>query len=315
MFYLILTAILPIFIIMSLGIISTKLKNFPENTDTALNNYVFYFALPLLLFASMATTPIQTVLNWQFMLVFFLAMVILFILGLVIYWRKYPPAERIILALSIASPNMAYMGIPILMILLGSKVLVPVSLATILFCLIMAVGVVTIEFCHAGLSFRQIIKNGLMSLIKNPLIVAPMLGIIWTALHIPTPRILTYICHLVGDTAAPCALFAIGVTLKQRPVKYRWGFLSVASVIKLVLQPLLVLGLLYLIPLQPFWAVSAFVLAGLPTLMVCYILAQQFDANKETVASLILVSTLASIVTLSVIIISLPYLWPGVHFG
>src|SRR3990167_2222125 len=294
MLHIIIMAIVPTFLIMGCGALSTKLKNFPSDTDTALNDFVFYFAMPFLLFISMATTPIDEILNWHFIFVYFLAALIPFIIALLWLWRSNSPPKSIVLALGISSPNVAYMGIPVLTTLLGGQVLIPITLATVMFCLFMAIGVVIIEISKPDTSLLHVIRNGMLSLIKNPLIVAPVLGILVSIFHIQIPQVFAHICNVVGATAGPCALFAIGETLMRRKAQFEIKFLSIALLLKLILQPMLVLIILYFIPMNPFWSASTFILTGLPTLMICYILAQQFNAGLNEAASLILISTLGS---------------------
>ena len=248
--------------------------------------------------------------NWRFIEVYFLASLILFIISLIWLWHSNSPPKSIVLALGIASPNVAYMGIPVLTTLLGGQVLIPITLATVLFCVLMAVGVVIIEASKPDSSLLQVIKHGIISLLKNPLIVAPVLGIIVSSMHLQIPQVFVHICTVVGKTAGPCALFAIGETLMRRKVHFKIKFLSIGLLLKLISQPLLVLGILHFIPMPPFWSAATFILSGLPTLMICYILAQQYNAGLEEAASLILISTLGSIITLSIMIMMLPHLWP-----
>jgi len=114
------------------------------------------------------------------------------------------------------------------------------------------------------------------------------------------PRPIAIYCDLMGASAGPCALFAIGLFLATQSMKANLLEVGWISALKLVVQPALAWFLIQtLFPLDPFWAGSAIILAGLPTGALTFVVASQYRIYVERTSAAILMSTIASVVTLS----------------
>ncbi|MEW5726729.1 MAG: AEC family transporter, partial [Pseudomonadota bacterium] len=143
------------------------------------------------------------------------------------------------------------------------------------------------------------------ALARNPLILSSFAGLAWNALGLPLPRPLVNLCQLMGSAAGPCALFAIGVFLAGRPLRFSWGEIGWMVPLKLVAQPLLTWALIAtLFPLDRFWTGAALLLAALPTGALTFVVATQYQVYVERTSQVILWSTIASVPVLSAILIA-----------
>ena len=312
--------VIPIFAILALGAATERFQWLGENSDKLLNLFVYYFALPVLLFGSMAMEPIHKILNIPFILAFSLGMLATFAITLVAYriWKKEPYDILSLRSFSASFSNTAYMGIPFLIGLFGKDGLLPAAIATFLCYVLMMIAVMFIELSeNQDCPKRETILNVSQSMIKNPLVIASLCGIAFSAtgLTLPKPAVTFY--HMFGAAAAPCALFAIGQVLMQQRISH-FGELSVITALKLLLQPFITLGLVLLFGVDPLWAAMAFLLAALPTGTIGFILAQRYGCYQDRASAIILVSTLISLITLTIAVTIIPHIWPTVtigHFG
>jgi hypothetical protein len=147
------------------------------------------------------------------------------------------------------------------------------------------------------------------ALAVNPLIVAPVIGIAWSAAGIAIPKPIGTFGDLMGAAAGPCALFAIGLFLATRSLKTLVGgrkFIEVGWLIvaKLILEPLITWGLAVYLGLDPFWIAASVILAALPTGALAFVLASNYNIFVERTSAVILGSTVLSIVTLSAVMVA-----------
>ena len=182
-------------------------------------------------------------------------------------------------------------SIGVIMLMLGVDLVVFSSLIVILILISREGGL------RAG-TFR-VVAGGLM---RNPMIVAIVAGFAWSGLGLPVPAPMDEFLLILGAAATPGALFAIGASLASKTTE-RMEVAVWLSFAKLVLHPAAVaLFLLVLVPVDPFSAAVAIAAAGMPVAGNIYILARGYGVAPQRVSASILVSTAASIVTLTVII-------------
>ncbi|MCO5148271.1 MAG: AEC family transporter, partial [Aquamicrobium sp.] len=140
-------------------------------------------------------------------------------------------------------------------------------------------------------------------IVLHPFILATLAGgfAAWMQVEPPAPvsRLLDYL----AQAAAPCALFAMGVTLALRPLKRVPRELGAISMLKLVVHPILCWVILSLFGnFSDIWVYSAIMLAALPTATNVFVIAQQYDVWVQRASASVLVNTVLSVVTLTVVL-------------
>jgi predicted permease len=111
---------------------------------------------------------------------------------------------------------------------------------------------------------------------------------------------------LLASAAGPCALFAIGHFLSEQGVGEEWREVAFASAGKVLLQPALALALLAVVPaMDDMWMKSALLLAALPSAANCFVLAREYGRFVAGASATILVSTIASVFTVSALVVLL----------
>ena len=302
--------VLPIFALIFLGFGCRRAGILGPHATTELNRFVVFLALPALLFDIMAHASWAKLDQPAFAAVFTLGTFIVFALTILLRLRGTRHlADVSIDGLNAGYGNTGFIGFPLSLILFGRGSLGLTTIAAIItVCLLFAVAIVLIEI---GLQTEArpahlLLKVG-RSLVRNPLLVAPVLGAGWAVTGLPLPASAETFLRLLGEAASPCALVALGLFLGERRAAAsgpagdadRFGTLLVVG-LKLIVQPALTWVLAtQLFRLTPLLTHLVVVLAALPTGTGPFMLAEFYGREATITARAILLSTVGSLVTVS----------------
>ncbi len=306
----------PFFALVLCGYLAANRRILPFDAIGGLNAFVLYFALPCMLYRFGASLPVARLFDLAVVAVW-LPCALLMVAATIrasfngrIGWN-----DASFGALVAAFPNTGFMGVPLLVALLGPGAAGP-AIATILVDL-----VVTTSLCialsrldgagHGGAAAAAAARKALHGAAVNPMPWAILLGGLSSALELEPLGPLAATIGLLGDAASPVALFTIGAVLarsQHKAARHRtflpWrDYLPVAAA-KLVAHPLLVLaagtGAMALgLPLDPFALTVLVLVAALPSASNVSVLADRFGADTGRIARIILVTTVAAFFTFS----------------
>jgi malonate transporter and related proteins len=300
-------AILPLFLIILAGYFSRRFNILAKESNAALTQYVYYFALPATLFISIAKNQIVNLVYLNFILGFLASMIMLYFLVFAIaYLLKLGDIKQIsILALGISSPNTGFMGIPILAILIGEQGVIAAAFASALLIFPMFISIFIVEsekHAHHGLLKRT--YKSAIPLLKNPIIISALIGIIFSALDISIPQFFKVPIEQFSNTTAPCALFAIGQTLFGNKIVNKNKIRSfLFSLGKLIIHPIIMLFFIYIFNIPSPFGIAALILSALPSAAITFIIAQKYDVYENETTDLIFKTTLYSALTIPIIAI------------
>ena len=296
--------VLPFFGMIFLGALVARITRQPIEALGWMNTFVIYVALPALFFQLLARTPIEQLTEWRYILGSVLATYIVFTLMFVasVLLSRGEIAQSTIKGLASAYGNIGYMGPGLALLAFGPEAAVPVAL---IFCFenVMHFAIAPMMMALAGgeksppaeLAIGVLRRRAL-----HPFIIATAIGVLsaWAEFAPPTPvaRLLEYL----AQAAAPCALFAMGVTLALRPLRRVPRELAPIALLKLIVHPLLCYVLLSLAGnFSEIWVFSAVLLAALPTATNVFVIAQQYGVWVERASASILVTTVLSVATVT----------------
>ena len=299
-----LVAVIPVFGIMLLGYAAARLDWFDQNANRGLSLFVFNFAIPPLLFRNLAQSNLPAHPPWGYLLSYFLVAFGLFVLA---YWstRRYSGRDHqgaSICAMSACFGNSVLLGIPLALTAFGEQASVPLFLLVALQSPLLAPTItIALELGRGNPS--QIVLNTLRGLFSNPVIVALLLGFTWNLLTLPLPGPVEELARLLGQAAAPCALFATGAALSQYRIVGNLAESLWLVGLKIIIQPLLVWLLAsQVFQLPPLWTAVAVLIAALPTGVNAYIFAQRYRIGIATATTTIFLSTALSLLTLPLVL-------------
>ena len=295
---------LPFFALIGLGYWAGRTKFFSAEATAYLTKFVFYFALSAMLFRFSANLSLAEV--WDTRLVAAYLWGTAFVYGIatiVGFARRLDVPTVAIEAQCAAIGNTGFLGVPMLVLLLGPEAIGPVLLALAVDLVVFSsLIVILITGARDGQISLRMLRTIGIGLVKNPMIVAIVLGFAWSGLSIPIPVPMNDFLAILGGAATPGALFAIGASLATKSAE-RMHIAGWLSFCKLVLHPLFVaFAALFLFGVDPFKAGVIISAAALPVAGNVYILAQHYGVAPQRVSAAILVSTGLSIVTVRLIV-------------
>ena len=306
----ILNTALPFFALIFCGYGAGRLKLLDEMAAAGVNTFVFYFALPAFLFGLMSSSPIREVVNGSFISAYVTASLTVFTLAALVGRRLFEigRAEAAVQGLAAVLANTGYMGIPLISAVFGREAAVPIVVGlTLDGVLMIPLGIVIIESSKGrteGLIHTTL--TTFSALARNPLILSIFAGLAISATRFTPPEPLTNFLDLLGGTAGPCALFALGATLAGREVAGGAAEVSYMTLMKLAVHPAaLFLATTLLFAVDPLWATAALLGSALPIAANVFIVARQYDVYVARTSSAILVSTAVSMISVSALLLVL----------
>ena len=295
---------LPFFALIGLGYGAGVTRFFTPEATAWLTKFVFYFALSAMLFRFSANLSFAEIFDPRFLAAYLWATAFVYgIATAVAFIRGLSVEEAAIEAQCAVIGNVGFLGIPMLVMLLGEGAIVPVM--QVLAVDLMVFGSLIVILITGGRDGRvqwAILKTVGLGLLKNPMIVSICVGLAWSAAQLPIPAPLNDFMAILGAAATPGALFAIGASLASKSAE-RVSVALWLSTAKLVLHPAAVaLSALVLFPVAPYAAGVMIAAAALPVAGNVYILAQHYGVAPQRVSASILISTAFSIATVSAVI-------------
>ena len=299
----------PVFAIVLSGYLSGRLGVLGGESAAALNRFVYYFALPPLLFIFTARAPIAEIFHWPFIFAFVGGTALTLLIALMInHWflSHRGLAELSLFSLTAVFANTAYMGIPLFATAFGPEGTLPAIVATLAANTVLIGGAIAaLETVQtSNVSIYRAVLNVTRTLLRNPLLIAPLMGALVSLSTLPIPKPVGNFLDLMAAAAGPAALFALGLSLFGRKLLGDIKEVAWLTALKLLVHPMMTYVLAtYVFALEPFWAQSAVILSALPVGALVFVVAQQYDVYVQRASSAIVVTTAVSVLTISLLLI------------
>lgn len=299
--------VLPFFGLILFGVIAARLAKLPGEALGWMNVFIVYFALPALFFQLLSRTPVERLTEWGYIFGSIFSTYAVFTIMFVgsVLLSRGEIAESTIKGLAAAYGNIGYMGPGLAILAFGQEAAVPVAL---IFCFenILHFSVAPILLALSGKSdlpplrlAGQIVRK----IVLHPFILATAVGVGAAFSGFRPPDAADRLLVILSQAAAPCALFAMGVTLALRPLKRLPATITQITLIKLAIHPALCyLVLSWIGDFSPIWVYTAVLLAALPTATNVFVIAQQYGVWVERASASILITTTVSVVTVTAIL-------------
>jgi predicted permease len=289
-----------IFVLVGLGFLARKLHLLRAGDERVLNALVYYFALPAFLLLELAQATYSREIL-RFVLAgggpLFLLVLLLGLLRLLRLSRE----NFYLLSVSTVFGSLAFFGIPFVEYAVGGEE--ALKLAALSVGLLAPFGVafvLTLLELHQNQEgpWVQAVGKTLRRLARNPLILSILMGLALGIGKVELPRFFQQILRYLSGTVAPLALFSLGVFLFGRPYKAIPKALGL-SLLRLAILPALTLGFARVLGLSSLETTILVIMNGTPLAVNMMILSQRYGFYVEEMASLALVSSLGSLLTLS----------------
>ena len=300
--YIAVRTILPIFILIGMGLLSRKTGVLQSGDERVLSSYVYYFALPALLFINLAETTFT-----RETLQFMLAGVIPVLIVIPFYWLmrviwRFSKNTLYLLILSTVFGSTAFFGIPFIMFAFPTDqgehlaILSVVSISPVS----ITIAITTLELYKLG---KTTIWKGLNQVVKklstNPLILSILSGILITFIGIKIPAPLSKSLHMLGSSTTIVAIFMLGVFLYGRRYTNITKALTL-SLLRIIILPVVALLITKMFNLPTIERAILVLMHSVPVAISMIILSERYGFFKDIIASLILISSIGAAVYLNI---------------
>jgi malonate transporter and related proteins len=306
----ILNALAPIFFGMALGYVGGWTRDVDNTHVGELNALVMDFAVPAAIFAAIVQQSRSALLN-QLPLA-----AILTVTMLVVYFLTYAmarrafgtsPAEAAVQALTTSVPNYAGAGLPLIAALLGARYLVAVAVA-LACCSIVVSPLALVVLERSGQAkHKGSIGNALLEAFKKPIVLAPLLSVLFVLTDIGLPDPLIRSLSLMGEVSGGAALFLTGLILSAQSIRVGANVL-IQTLLSDALRPLIAAGLVWFFAVSPLVARESIILSALPAGFFGVLFGLRFGVASDVVGTTLIASTVLSAATLAAAI----YLTAGI---
>lgn len=298
-------SVVPIFGLILAGYVMGHVGLISRAGSDGLSSFVFYAAVPALLFRTAATRVDLGVLEFDIVLAYYSGTLLTYVVGAVLARLLFAmrTSEQALVGMSAAFGNTVLMGIPLILALYGAaglaSMMLIVGLQTIV---LVPLTTLIVEFGRPG-ERSGLLNTVMTAVVKNPIILSLAAGVAVGTAGWPIPGPADRFIDLLSAAAAPAALFALGATLTTFRLRGAIGEALAITAMKLAVHPAAVWLLAsYAFRLEPRLAAIATITAALPVGATTFIVAQHRNVRPERTASAIMVSTGISVVTLSAVI-------------
>ena len=312
MFWVIVSSLIPVFGIILLGFLTARRGLLPANAVTCLNQYVYWIALPGLFFTLMATMDPDRLSAGLFAGTgagFAASYAFCFLL--VRMGGRSAPSYATLATCVATFPNVMFMAVPIITFLLpgNQEALFIASLAALLYLPVLLYTDTALEMHrHKGEQFGQSMRSLVRAVSRNPSIVAPACGLTLSLSGIATPAYILNMTSMLGNTAAPCALFVMGMVLHLQLASAQ-GFARGLFIKQLPV----VLTKLFVMPLLTYTACRFFnvsgvalgaivICAAMPSAIAINVLAEKYQTAVKETSLAICLNTAGSMLSLCAVI-------------
>lgn len=300
----ILLTILPVFLVLGAGYASVRFGYLDASIADALNAFAVRLAVPLLLFAAMLRLDFGAAFHPPMLVGFYAGAFTCFVLAIALarlVWHRRP-GEAVSVGFSATFSNTLLLGLPIIKQAYGEAAASPAfAIISLHAPLIYSVGIVTMELSRRdGRPLAETLLVALKSVLGNSLMIGILGGIAFNLAGIGLPDAVMAGIDLLAAAAIPAALVGIGASLTQYKLTAGMAESLAVSALALLLHPLIALMLTHYVFALPLEFVrTAVVLAAMPPGVNIYIFATMYDRGVQLAASLLLLSTALSVITIS----------------
>lgn len=291
----VLRTIIPLYLLIGLGFISRKMSFLKPGDERVLSAYIYYFALPALFIVDLSGIKF-TEENLKFVFAGIMPIILILAIFILLYLViRFSKDMLYLLILSSVFGSLVFFGIPFVIFAFPSEgeMLATLSSSTISI-LGVTVSITTLElYKMGGAPIMKGLKTTLLRLSRNPLITSILTGLLLSIANIKIPDFIFIPLHMLGSTTVTVAVFMLGVFLHGR--KYVNLFTAFKlSLLRIIVLPPLALLISYIFNLPRMQTAVLVIMYGVPVAVSMMVLSERYGFYEETIASLILISSIGA---------------------
>lgn len=290
-----LSVILPIMAVFASGFILQRMRVLDVSSVAAVSLYILS---PALVFTTLYDAEFDrgflVVLIFMFLL-FYVMVLLNKILAKIFKWDRNTESASI---LATGFMNSGNYGLPVVLFSVGEAA-VPYAI------FIMVIQSLQNNFFGIYYASRSTsgMKRALLNVMKMPTTYAAILAFILHYFSVGIPDAIHSTLSMVGDAAIPVMMIMLGMQLGSiTGLKLNWQVVTSAVILKMIAAPIIAWAFVLIVDVDPVIAAVLIIISAMPTAATTTMYAIEFDTEPELVSSITLIATLASVVTLSVLL-------------
>lgn len=289
--------ILPVFIIMAIGFVLQKKFSMDVQTLARLN---IYYVVPAFIFVKLYTTEIALDLFAKVIIFIGVFVLILYVLAMIIgRFLKLSSGKKVTFTNSILFFNSGNYAVPVNdLVFRSDPFAMSIQVIVLMFqnIFLFSYGIFSLQSVHTGK------LRAMLAYFKMPVMYAMLLGFLMKAFEIPVPGFVWIPANYIADAMIALALLTLGAQVAQLKLTAGLGTVYVSLVLRLLVGPLLTLGMIYAFGISGVTAQALLIASSMPTAVNSAVIAQEYDNHPDMAAQIVLFSTLASAFTVSLVI-------------
>lgn len=279
----------PILLLLMLGAGVRRVQLIDDEFIRQANGLVYNLALPIMLYFAIATRPISQAFDPLLCFVGVVGTLLLIVLARLV-GRVLPEDQRGVFVQGSYRGNLAILGIALALATYGEDVL---PLVAVYIALVTTVyNVVAVWLLDSSGAWRKIASN--------PILLGIVAGTTASLLNLPSPPVLERTGAYLSALTLPVALLCIGASLQLSSLSQHWRSLALASLLKLVISPVLLLGMGYAMGIRDERIGVLFFLAASPTATASYVIAAKLTKHGQLAGEIIAVTTALGVLSFTI---------------
>ena len=302
----VLSITIPFFSIIFLGTFFRATKVFNEEASKIITKFAFFVTLPPYVFLNIVKSSNTNIFQWDFIIRFEIVTILLITFSFLFskFLFKYKNREASLFSLNSSYPNYGFLGIPLCILAFGENAAIPISMILFADTIVL---LTFITFFASNSKEKKIYKKLffiLMNMIKNPLLLAVLIGFIFVIFNIPIYSLIYKVLNTLSVAAPPTLLFALGIMLWNKIDTNFVRLITFITIFRLVIHPLLVFCIFYFFPssVSSLWINVAILSSCLPVAATAFAMAGYYETFIKETSSSILVTTILSTITVTIIL-------------
>ena len=297
---------IPFFSIIFLGTFFRAIKIFNEEASKIITKFAFLVTLPPYVFLNIVKSSNTNIFQWDFIIRFEIVTILIITFSFLFskFVFKYKNREASLFSLNSSYPSYGFLGIPLCILAFGENAAIPISMILFADTIVL---LTFITFFASNSKEKKIYKKLffiLMNMIKNPLLVAVLIGFIFVIFNIPIYSLIYKVLNILSVAAPPTLLFALGIMLWNKINIKFVRLIATITIFRLIMHPLLVFCIFYFFPssIPSLWINVAILSSCLPVAATAFAMAGYYETFIKETSSSILVTTILSTISVSFIL-------------
>lgn len=299
-FLITLDIMLPLLLLLFCGWGLRKLGLMKDQVTSGMNQLVFKVFLPLLIFNNIRTLDLSTPPEMKLSLFMAGSILCIFFAAQTVTPRLVPDLRKSgVIVQAIFRTNFAILGIPLMTSMFGQSGIAAITLGMpVVIPIFNVLAVVALSGTGGKVSVKQL----LLKIVTNPLIIAVAVGLVFLLLNLSLPKAVDSVANQLANLTSPVSLLVLGASLRWEGVKSNRKELFFTVLIRQLLLPCLMMTIAMLLGFRGTDLGVLIILFGAPIAVSSYPMAVGMGGDKDLAAGLLVLSTVTSMGTLFLLI-------------